>query len=252
MGKKLSVGWGFLAIVAFYLLLSSGCALRPEPINQHNFGKVYIGTTAETQQVCWRNHSKDALDVVGILVFPTNGPFAIKPFPFHSFVLQSGSCSQYFTFTFTPTRAGTTAGEAVPQIIQGAEKVQAYGLSGTGVYQIAGGVLIISGDHMKRNRILDFGSIVFPKGAASQRQFKLVNKGNKPVQLDVVWSKGKQGFSVVQPAGLITVPAHGRVGVTLQFTPPRLGTFTDGVTFVDRAKVWNKAGTAVGGKGIPD
>lgn len=252
MEKKRNVGKLLPVLVAFCLLLVSGCDLCPEPISRHNFGKVYVGTTADSPQVRWRNHGKNALEVASVIVIPPVGTFAIKsPRPLRSFVLQSGDCSEYFTFTFTPTQKGVASGEANPQLISGKGTVQALELSGTGVCQIAEGVLIIGGGHMKAGQVLDFGSVVFRErgGATSQRRFNLVNATNQQIQLDVVWSKGSQGFSVVQPVGQITVPALNRRGVTLQFSPPGVGVFTGGVTFIDRANRQNKAGTAVVGKG---
>lgn len=244
MGKSLSV----LAVVC--LLLASGCALRPEPISKHNFGEVYVGTTAESPQVSWSNVSKNPLEVVGLLVLPMGGSFDMKATqPFQSFILQSGSSSKNFTFTFTPTQTGSASGDAVPQLVGSKARVQGLGLSGTGVYQIAKGGMAIGGGHMQAGQFLDFGSTVFPTGPPRRRRFNLINATKQRIQVDVIWSKGKQGFSVFQPTGPIIIPALGRVAVTLQFSPPGIGTFTDGVTFVDQANPKNKAGTAMQGKG---
>lgn len=249
--KHHSLGQSLQVTVAFCLLVS-GCALRPEPISQYNFGEVYVGTAAESPQVRWKNHSDNPLEVVALPVSPIGGAFNMKTSqPFQSFILQSGDSSKYFTFTFTPTQAGAVSGEAVPQIISGKGKAQSLGLSGTGVYQTAGGGLVIGGGNMKTGEFLDFGYIVFPGGSPRQRRFNLVNATNQQMVVDVVWTKGSQGFSVLKPSPPITVPALGRVKVTLQFAPPGVGTFTDGVTFADRANAKNKAGTAVQGKGVP-
>ncbi|MDD5064415.1 MAG: choice-of-anchor D domain-containing protein [Phycisphaerae bacterium] len=251
MKKKPGMEWRLLAVVVFCLLVVSGCDLCPEPITRHDFGNVYVGTTAETPQVCWRNHSKNALEVVGIPLSPLGEPFDMNlGRPFQSFIVQNGNCSPYYTFTFTPVRAGTVTGEAMPQLISGEGRPQALELSGVGVYQIAVGGLIIGGGHINAGDALDFGSVIFPRGAASQRRFNLVNMTNQQMQVNAVWSKGSQGFSVVQPAGPITVPPLGRVQVTLQFAPPAVGIFTDGVTFVDQANAQNMAGTAVRGEGV--
>lgn len=250
MEKKRNQVWMFLAIVAFCLLSTAGCDLCPEPISRYNFGQVYVGTVAETPQVCWRNHSKDALELVAVT---TDGlPFAVKPASFQSVILQSGSCSPYFTFTFTPVQEGTFSSEATPQLISGAGTIQAFEMSGAGVYRIAEGGLIIGGGDIKTGQALDFGSVVFSEreSAGSQRQFELFNAGDKPMQLDVVWSKGNQGFKVVTPSPPIAIPKLKRAKVTIEFIPPGVDTFTDGVTFVDRANSQNKAGTAVIGKGV--
>ncbi len=250
MEKKRNKAWRFLAAVAFCLLSIAGCDLCPEPISRYNLGQVYVGTVAETPQVCWRNHSENALEVVAVT---TDGlPFAVKPASFQSVVLQSGSCTPYFTFTFTPAQEGAFSSEATPQLISGAGTVQAFEMSGTGVYRIAGGWLIIGGGDIKAGQALDFGSVVFREreSVASQRHFELFNAGDKPMQLDVVWSKGKQGFKVVNPSPPITVPKFKRAKVTIEFIPPGVDTFTDGVTFVDRTNSKNKAGTAVRGKGV--
>lgn len=251
MKEKCRVRWWVLVVVPFSLLLVAGCALRPEPISKHDFGEVYVGTTAGSSPVRWRNHGSGALEVVGLLVLPLGGAFNLQSTqPFQSFVLQSGSASNDFTFTFAPTAAGAVSGEAIPQLIRGKGTVQALELEGTGVYQVARGGLVIGGGQMTTGQVLDFGSVLVPGGAPSQRRFNLINIGNQPVQVNIVWSDGNKGFSVVKPPAPITVPARDRVRVTLQFAPSAVGKFADGVTFVDVASAQNKAGTAVQGEGI--
>lgn len=251
MKRKRSIEQLLMVLVVFCLLVVSGCNLCPEPITRHDFGNVYIGTTVETPQVCWRNSSRNALEVVGIPLSPLGGPFDMNlGRPFQSFIVQDGNCSPYYTFTFTPVQAGTVTGEAMPQLISGEGRPQPLELSGTGVYQIAAGGLIIGGGNINAGDALDFGSVIFPGGIASQRRFNLVNMTNQQVQVNAVWTKGSQGFSVVQPAAPITIPPLGRVRVTLQFVPPAVGVFADGVTFVDQANAQNMAGTAVRGEGV--
>ena len=252
MKNKNAFRWLSKSFIIVMALFFAGChALQPQPVDKHDFGKILVGTTATSGAVQWKNISSGPQDVVGLLVSPLgSNPFNYTPQPFTFFTLQSNGISTNFTFTFTPTQSGTFSAAATPQIISGGGTSKALQLEGVGIFQAVNGGLSIGGGQLVLDQALDFGSVLVPGGAPSERHFSLANVTAAPIQANVSWSAGNQGFSLVSPTAPITVPPHSRVTVKLRFIPPAVGTFTEVITFTDAASGANWSATTLKGTGI--
>ncbi len=242
-------GWSSLAVL---VLAASGCTvLVPAPAT-HDFGQVFVGQSASSPQVSWRNVSNQAYDVIGQFPLPLGGPFALpRAAPFTAFNLAPNATTPPVTFTFAPTAAGRVTGQGTTQIDATGVQVQPLELQGTGVVLVNAGDLAIIGGNVKPGKVLGFGSVVVPGGRPTTRAFELINLGQQAIRVQVQFVQNNQGFSVLRPALPINIPSRRTVRVELRFMPPAVGDFADVVRFVDANNAANNAAIAVVGRGVP-
>jgi hypothetical protein len=241
-----------LALIA---LAVTGCAstvLVPIPAS-HDFGEVYIGQSATSPAVVWRNVGANPENIDGLVPTPLGGPFSLAtpaP-PFVAFVLPAGATTRPFTFAFRPTVEGGVNGGATPQTVgTPGGSYQEFAMVGIGRSQITRGVLGIGGGNLVPAQALDFGAVRVPGGTPTSRTVTIINAGPAPIAVNVFVSAA--GFRVALPALPVTIPARGQVTVTLTFSPPAVGRFDAVVEFFDTAgPTVNRAGTIVTGQGTP-
>lgn len=243
-------------VLAAALALTLVLACRPTQVltpsrTSHSFGSVYVGTTATSPAVTWKNVGLQTVSTNSLLPTPIGGPFTASP-AFTGQTLTPGQSSTAFTFTFAPTAAGQVRGSAALGIRQTQHQVQPVELDGFGIIQIAGGSIGIGGGDLVADEILDFGDVVVPGGPPVDKRFNLYNRiGNQPVRLESLWFAGGDGFSIVSPAFPVTIPAQGRVPVTIRFNPTAVGEYADGITFQQNVLIpTHYGGTAVKGRGV--
>ena len=247
------------SLVCLVVLSLTGCfpakqvqvsVVNPQPASSYAFGRVYVGTTASSSTYHWKNNSSATINTSALIPLPLGGPFGFTP-AFQGQTVNSGQSTMGFTFTFTPTAAGEVTGSAALGIQEIQYTVKAVELKGTGVFQVVGGNISIGSGHLVAGQVLDFGDVMVPGGSPVVKEFKIYNLlGNQPIILNANWSSGGSGFSIINPLPL-TIPARGRVTVKLQFAPPAVGEYNDGVTFHD-ANLFpvHFGGTAVKGRGV--
>ncbi len=245
-------GWLRCLSSILAMLVATACTvLEPAPAT-HDFGQVFVGQSASTPQVSWRNVSNQTHSVIGQFALPLGGPFALsRAAPFTAFNLAPNATTPAVTFTFSPAAAGMASGQGTTQIDDVGVRVQPLELQGTGVVLVNAGSLAILGGNVRPNQVLDFGSVVVPRGRPTSRAFELTNLGPQAMQVQVQFVQNNQGFSVLRPAVPINVPSRRMVRVELRFTPPALGDFADVVRFVDANNAANNSAIAVVGKGVP-
>lgn len=249
--------------IALAVLAGSGCGGQPprfEPVTDPlAFGDVYVNTTA-TRQAQWRNNGNGnaPVGIVGMRVNPQtafNGTLPPAGVP----NVPANGTSVDIPFTFTPTQAvnytATVTLRAIDANTMGkpAFPVDPLALSGAGIAQSARGGLSVGGS-VVAGQALDFGNV--PVGASKALTVDLFNATAAPVTVNGGMFGGP--FTVA-PAGAVTVPAGGRVTVTITFAPTAVGPSHSALHYIGPpappapgapAPVPPQAGTAVTGTGV--
>lgn len=209
---------------------------NPQPLD---FGNIYVGTTTNSSAK-WTNNGNVQATITGMAV--TSPPTFTGPAGPIDEDVNAGESSSQFSFTFSPSSAGTANGEA--QIFASGVRPKKLRLTGTGIFQKNGSTVSLV--DLPASDALDFKDTVV--GQNKTKTFKL--KNNDPVKaatLQVAWRAGGSVFAVTNPAGDITIPAGGEVAVTVTFTPAEIKDYFDILEFTN---IDNIVGTVVKGKGI--
>ena len=115
--------------------------------------------------------------------------------------------------------------------------VETVKLTGVGKYLIADGIEMVIGEQdligpINDEEPLDFGSWLTGTTSNPAKRFRLRNRSlTQTFSVVVAFAKGNQGFAILPANSPIVVAARQRVGFTMTFTPPSVGTFLDALTF---------------------
>ncbi|MBZ0136909.1 MAG: choice-of-anchor D domain-containing protein [Planctomycetes bacterium] len=240
-------------ILAAISFLFSGCATLTSNVSKHDFGKIYVGQTATSPNVTWKNGGNDKVAFIGVAGDWTAGsPFSLQPSPYTARDLSKNGVSNPVQVVFAPLAVGTFKGKIEPLQNVGFGKsatANVVSVQGEAVAQLANGALGVGGAAITVGKPLDFGRVKVNIGPASSKRVDVVNTSNQAIQVQARFKSGGQGFAINSPGATFTIPAGRKVTVKLTFLPTSGGIKWDVIEFVDTANGKNVAGVVLTGEG---
>jgi hypothetical protein len=239
----------------------AGCSYTPPPDGlltvtdqSYDFGKVLVGDSTTTSgRPDWKNTGRGVVRINGLTMAGDTG--AIEQIaPFFPLFVNPGNLTWSIFFSFKPGEARRYTVQASPFGVGPNNRPVAADsteLTGTGVFQVAGGDLSLGGGYVQPGKALDFGNVVVKTSA--YRTLTIANSGAGDIAATAHWAQQNQPFTVSMSSGGppvrdVTVPAGGSVTVIMTFTPPAAQEYVNALVF--RSVGNDLAGITVVGKGV--
>ncbi len=255
-------GRSVLGIVAVAAATLSGCATLESNRGTVSYGLVLVGTRKGPENVNFTNTDTPVLNVTDVPLAGAGAAAFSRTITPATPANLAKDQRVTVAYTFAPTAAQRYRATSTPTLnnAPAGTTVDTVNLEGEGVNQISEGDLTVGEgaltNPINNNTPLDFGAVQVPGGAPVTRTFKIRNRSRTSnLRVTVTITPNTQGFTMTVPAQMtFTLTPRQRLDVTLQFSPPAIGTFNATITFsgVDpnNPAVTGYAGTTLTGQGV--